>query len=141
MADLRSCNVLLSGLPGIQAFVEGDAQLLGRGDFPHMETAPLRWDIADEREQFRLLLHGIDRRLPFLTLSNLADPEKTADFYHSSEGKIGRVMNVVCDAALRAINDGSSCIMTEHLQAAAMLRMKVGESYRPFFDNRLGAAE
>ncbi|MES0022402.1 MULTISPECIES: TniB family NTP-binding protein [unclassified Mesorhizobium] len=138
IADIGSCNVLLAGLPGLQAFIEGADQLNGSGDFPHWETKPLRWEIEDEREQFMLLLHGIDRRLPFLKLSGLANPSKAADFYHGSEGKIGRVMNIIADAALRAINDGTACIMMEHLQAAAIIRMKVGETYRPFYDNRSG---
>jgi hypothetical protein len=99
---------------------------------------PLRWDIDDEREQFILLLHGIDCRLPFQNLSKLKEPDTVADFYHSTGGIIGRVMNLICDAALRAINDKTSCIMPYHLTAAAKLRLKVGETYIPFQDGRPG---
>lgn len=40
----------------------------------------------------------------FLKLSGLADPDKVADFYHTSEGKIGRVMNRIIDAALTLLS-------------------------------------
>lgn len=132
IADLRSCNVLLVGLPEMQAVVEGDAQLSGRGDFPHWETLPLRWEIDEEREQFTLLLNGIDERLPFRNLSNLADANIVADFYDATGGIIGRVMNLICDAALRAINDSTACIMDYHLEAAAKARLKAGATYVPF---------
>jgi hypothetical protein len=140
IADLRSCNVLLAGLAGLQPLVENDGQLLGRGDFPHWEMLPLRWEIEDEREQFTLLLHGIDQRLPFRNLSNLSEAEIVADFYHATGGIIGRVMNLICDAALRAINDQTSAIMDYHLEAAAKPRMKAGETYIPFRRGRAGNA-
>lgn len=140
IADLRSCNVLLAGLPGLQAFIEAESQLCGRGDFPHWHVQPLRWDIDTEREQFTLLLHGIARRLPFQQLSDFADPEVVADFYHTSGGVIGRVMNIICDAALRAINDQAGCVMAHHLTAAATLRLRTGDTYIPFQGGRRGVA-
>lgn len=138
IADLNTCNVVLSGLPTIQGFVENNTQISGRGDFPHWPVEPLDWSIEDEREQFMLLLHLIDEHLPFRQLSNLADPNNAIDFYHSTNGMIGRVMNIVVDAAFRAINDGTSNIMIDHLQAAAAVRMRTGETYRPFLDRRRG---
>ena len=140
IADLRSCNVLLAGLEGLQPLVENDGQLSGRGDFPHWQMLPLRWEIEDEQEQFVLLLHGIDERLPFKNLSNLAAADIVADFYHATGGIIGRVMNLIQAAALRAINDQTSCIMDYHLEAAAKPRMKAGETYIPFRGGRAGDA-
>jgi hypothetical protein len=140
IADLNSCNVLLSGLPSLQAFVESDAQLCGRGDFPHWSVKPLDWSLLAERHQFLLLLDGIDTRLPFRKPSGLATANHAADFYHATGGMIGRVMNIIKDAAYRAINSESACIMVDHLQIAAQARMKVGETYRPFRDNRSGEA-
>jgi hypothetical protein len=138
IADLNACNVLLSGLPRLQAFVESDSQLCGRGDFPHWSVKPLDWATREEREQFILLLHGIDTRLPFRKSSGLASAGHAADFYRATGGMIGRVMNIIKDAAYRAINDDSACIMIDHLRIAAQARMKVGESYRPFRDSREG---
>lgn len=136
IADLGSCNILLVGLPGIQGFIENDGQLGGRGDFPHWHVKPLDWSIEDEKEQFMLLLNAIDVRLPFLQSSNLAAPDNALDFYHCSHGMIGRVMNIVITAAYRAINDGTTHILADHLQKAAAERMKVGETYRPFLNRR-----
>lgn len=77
-------------------------------------------------------MNGIDRRLPFRLSSDLASPRNALHFYELSGGSIGRVMNVVRDAANRAINDGSARIMDEHLQAAAASRARVGATLSPF---------
>lgn len=134
IADTNACNVLLSGLPDLRAFVEADSQIQGRGDFPCWHIEPLRWGMADEREQFSLLLHAIDRRLPFRDLSGLASPRNATHFHRISQGVIGRVMNVVRDAANRAIDAGSSMILEEHLQEAADCRAMPGQDFRPFRD-------
>ena len=132
VVDSGRCNVLLSGLPSLIPFVDANDQIGGRGGFPHWYVETLSWDILEEREQFTLLLNGIDRRLPFRLPSDLASARNALHFYNLSGGMIGRVMNIVRDAANRAIDDGSARIMDEHLQAAAASRPRVGDTLSPF---------
>lgn len=132
IADLNTCNLLVCGLPPLQSFMEDDGQIGGRGDFPHWSVQALDWGLTDEREQFALLVHGIDERLPFRELSGLARYDNLEDLYRNSDGKIGRVMNIVKDAAKRALNEDCAHILPEHLQGAAKDRLRVGQRYVGF---------
>lgn len=133
IADLETCNIVLSGLPRLYNAVEGENQLHGRGGFPHWDVKALDWNLQEEKEQFALLLDGIDRRLPFRSSSSLA--AHVVDFHHATDGMIGRVMNIVKDAAYRAINDDTACILDVHLWEAQKPRRKPGDSY-VYFLNR-----
>lgn len=95
IADLRTCNVLLAGLPHLHGFVASNEQLFFRGGFPKCDVVPLSWKLKEEQNQFRLLLNGIDERLPFARKSNLAHPDWAVDFHRLSGGMIGRIMNVI----------------------------------------------
>jgi len=76
---------------------------------------------SDEQgmEHFRLLLDGIDRRMPFAAPSRLGRADWMFDFYRYSDGIIGRVMNLVRRAAYRAISEGTTSIMRKHLHEEA----------------------
>lgn len=130
--DLKTCNVLLAGLPELHDFVWINSQLEGRGGFPKHHVLPLDWKLKEQRDQFRLLLHGIDERLPFRRLSGLSTPDAAADFHRFSSGVIGRVMNVVQAAAFAAINDGAACISDLHLKLATDQRRRPKDSYGYF---------
>lgn len=132
--DAGTCNVLLSGLPGLLDVVDAADQLGGRGGFPHWYVETLSWDIEEQREQFTLLLRAVDRRLPFRQSSELHSARNALHFFKLSDGMIGRVMNVVRDAANRAINEGAACVMDVHLQAAAGDRSRPGDTFRAFRD-------
>ena len=136
--DLRTCNVLLAGLPQLHGFVASNEQLFFRGGFPKCDVVPLNWALKEEQDQFRLLLNGIDERLPFARKAGLANTDWAVDFHRLSEGMIGRIMNVVQAAAFEAINDGSACILVEHLREAADMRRLPGDTHRYFRDGSGG---
>ncbi|OJG00183.1 TniB family NTP-binding protein [Pararhizobium antarcticum] len=139
IANAKNCNILLAGLPSIRESVELIPHLKNRGGFPHDTAYDFDADIPDDREQFRVFLEGVDRRLPFLRKSGLSSKSYVADFLHVSRGSIGNVMNIVIDAAYMAINEKRNCIMPSHLRTAALERMKdgakvakEGKQYIPF---------
>lgn len=126
IANTRKCNILLAGLPTIRESVEAIPHLKNRGGFPHDIAYDFDAKTPSDREQFRIFLEGVDRRLPFLRKSGLSSKAYVADFLHVSGGSIGNVMNIVIDAAYTAINEKRNCILPIHLRKAALDRMQEG---------------
>lgn len=134
IADQRSCNVLLAGLPSVEVAMKGNPQLLNRGGFPHHSVLEFDSRTPDEREKFRIFLHGVDQRLPFSKPSDLAQKSYIADFLAVSGGSIGKVMNIIVSAGHMAINEGQSCILPKHLRKATEVRLLEGTAHVPFAD-------
>ncbi|WP_375274568.1 AAA family ATPase [Methylorubrum thiocyanatum] len=132
--DSGTCNVLCSGRVGLYGILNGIPQIAGRGGLPHATIMPYRWRIPSEREKVRLLLNGIDNRLPFRAKSDLGSIERAAHFYDLSGGLIGLMMNIIKSAAYQAINDGSDRIENDHLVYASKLRMPPGATFVHFQD-------
>lgn len=130
--QVNACNILLAGPSVIERSMETDMQMIGRGGFPRFRVDGFDISTQAGRNQFRLFLHGVDERLPFRTLSDLASKHYLSDFIEVSDGSLGMVMNIVIAAGYEAINDQSACIMREHLARAAKDRLPVGKTYRPF---------
>ncbi|WP_375590799.1 ATP-binding protein [Hoeflea alexandrii] len=131
-ADLGTLNVLLVGEESIHDAIAGVDYLEGRGGFEHENLVPLS-DAGEDFNNFRLLLNRIDARLPFKEPSVLSDSSAVAADVHAfTGGSIGRVMNLVRLAAALAMNDGTSCIMLEHLQRSSQRLMRLGDT-RTYF--------
>ncbi|WP_027173163.1 TniB family NTP-binding protein [Methylobacterium sp. 10] len=138
MIDSAHCNVLCGGRAELWNTLNAVVQIEGRGSLPYMILKAYDWSMAEERDHFRLLLDGIDNRLPFKLKSDLNHSEMAAHFYYISGGLVGRVMNYVKAAAFEAMNDRADRIEQSHLVYAAKLRMRPGSSFVPFQD-RLAA--
>ncbi|OCJ11207.1 hypothetical protein A6U86_22270 [Rhizobium sp. AC27/96] len=130
--NVNACNVLLAGPSIVKQSMENDMQMIGRGGFPTFNVEGFDPKTVEGRTKFRIFLHGVDERLPFRTLSNLSSKRYVADLVEVSDGSVGMVMNIVIAAAYRAINDGTACVMPEHLHQAAKERMPTGKTYIPF---------
>lgn len=130
--QVNACSALLAGPPRIEVPIQNDKQLSGRGGFPkfHIEG----FDITSRygRDKFRTFLHGVDERLPFRTLSDLASKKYLPDLLELTDGSLGFAMNIVIAAGFQAINDETACIMPEHLRKAAQDRVPTGKVYAPF---------
>jgi hypothetical protein len=104
----------------------------GRGGFKHDVLRALG-DSGDEFDSFRLLLSRIDDRLPFKSHSILrGSATVAADMHAFTGGSIGRVMNVVHNAAALAMNEKAACITLEHLLEASMALGRLGDTRRYF---------
>lgn len=117
MLDLKAFNVLLVGDPELREYVGGVPYLQGRGGFPYEVVRPIA-DNEEGLEHMRLLLDGIDARLPFLMKSDLGRASWAHDFHRYSGGVLGSMMNLISRAAYKALGEGSGCILRHHLHEA-----------------------
>lgn len=132
LADLRTLNVLLVGEESVHDVIAGVDYLEGRGGFKREVLKPLG-DAGKEFDDFRLLLSKIDARLPFKEPSVLhGSSAVAADVHAFTGGSIGRVMNLVRDAAALAMNDGASCIMLDHLRRSSLTLVRLGDTRNYF---------
>lgn len=125
MLDLVAFNVLLVGDVELRKYVRGVPYLEGRGGFPYYELKPLP-DDEEGIEHTRLLLDGIDSRLPFLSRSDLGRAEWAYDFHRYSDGVLGLMMNLIRRAAYRAMSQGTGCILREHLHEEVWKELPLG---------------
>lgn len=130
--QVNACNVLLVGPSIVERSMESDLQMIGRGGFPRFRLEGFDIKTKEGRNQFRIFLHGVDQRLPFRELSQLADKRYLSDLIEISDGSLGMVMNIVIAAGYEAINENTGCIMREHLMQAAKDRLPSGKTYKPF---------
>ncbi len=86
-----------------------------------------------EFEMFRLLLDKIDERLPFVEKAGLSRVTWAKDFHHYSDGRIGRLMNLISRAAFMALAQDTSCVMLEHFREA-MAHMRPANDRYPYFE-------
>ena len=132
IANQKTCNILLVGLPSVQSAVEDNVQLLNRGQFPHFALRDFDYGKPGGRGRLKLFLSDVDDRLPFARRSGLHAEEYLEDFIMIAGGSVGKAMNVIVPAAYMAINHGSACITREHLRIAAEDRLPSGASLIPF---------
>jgi hypothetical protein len=132
LSDLDTINVLLVGEETVHEVIDGIDYLEGRGGFKR-EVLKSLGDSGSEFDEFRLLLSKIDARLPFKEPSVLhGSSAVAADIHAFTGGSIGRVMNLVRDAAALAMNDGASCIMLDHLRRCVPSLIRLGDT-RDYF--------
>jgi energy-converting hydrogenase Eha subunit F len=127
LADTESCNILFVGEESVILSVLAFDPLAERGGFPKEMLKP--FDRDTEFDQFRLMLHEIDLRLPFAEISGLATRYFATELHDFTGGAMGKVMkNLVRPAAFRALNDGSPRILRHHFYEEAALRQRPGDT-------------
>ncbi len=97
--------MILTGMLGeAEAILEANEQLDRRIGTP-LILSPFEWDRqhSETIKEFRTLMRDIDRGLP-LDLSNLQDEELAFRFFYASDGYLGWVMEIVREAAIKAID-------------------------------------
>jgi type II secretory pathway predicted ATPase ExeA len=131
LADANLFNILLVGEARLDEVINNMNALANRGGFFSETIEPLG-DSDQEFEMFRLLLDKIDERLPFAASSSLNNAAWAKDFHYYSQGKIGRLMNLISRAAMMALKQDTACVMVEHLREAVNGMRKPGDHYRYF---------
>ncbi|ANK92761.1 MULTISPECIES: TniB family NTP-binding protein [Rhizobium] len=127
ITDTGRMNVLLSGERSIEEYMKQNGHLLRRGAFPKHIVKP----IQSNGKAFWNMMNSVDKRLPFKSASVLTNRCVVEDFWRISNGIIGLVMNIVVDAAIMAIADGSDSIELKHLKAEADDRFQ-DDTYKYF---------
>src|SRR5260370_31247945 len=85
---------------------------------------PFEWDRGrpETIKEFRTLLRDIDRALP-LDPSDLQNEEMAFRFFYASDGYLGWIMEIIREAAIRAIDTGCSSLTMALLAAAYEARL------------------
>lgn len=131
LSDANLFNILLVGEERLNEIINEYNSLANRGGF-YSETIEPLGDSDEEFEMFRLFLDKIDERLPFAAPSGLNNAAWAKDLHYYSEGKIGRLMNLIIRAAMMALKQDTACVMVEHLREAVNRMRKPGDHYRYF---------
>ncbi|MDX0405532.1 AAA family ATPase [Sinorhizobium medicae] len=132
LVDSRACSVWLAGLNTVESSMLDESQHLNRGGFPTVHLAEHDLSLPDEFDDYLGFLIGVSNRLPFAEDSMLDREEWQAEWRLAANGSVGLTMNIVIDAARRAIADGSPCIQGHHLREVCFMRKRIGDLTYPF---------
>src|SRR6266571_386698 len=85
---------------------------------------PFEWDRSrpETIKEFRTLMRDIDQALP-LDLSDLQNEEMAFRFFYASAGYLGWIMEIIREAAIRAIDIDCHCLNKQLLSAAYEARL------------------
>ncbi|WP_416407206.1 AAA family ATPase [Agrobacterium rosae] len=132
LADSGECSVLLAGMNSIEAGMEANRQLFNRASFPAAHIVEHDTTMQEELDHYLEFLAAVSERLPFAQDSGLDRDEWIEEWKLASGGSIGITMNIVKDAARRAIRDEAPCIQGKHLAEAGFMRKRIGQTTYPF---------
>jgi len=123
--------ILAGKLGEAESILVANSQLDRRVGTP-LVLEPFEWDRGRPEEtikEFRTLMREIDRALP-LDLSDLQNEETAFRFFYASDGYLGWIMEIIREAAIRAIDTDCHCLNTPLLAAAYEARLagtEIGE--------------
>ncbi|MDX3927854.1 MAG: TniB family NTP-binding protein [Shinella sp.] len=132
LADSGACSVMLAGLNTIEAGMEDHKQLFNRASFPAAHLVEHDTSMNEELDEYVDFLASVSERLPFAEDSRLDRDEWIEEWKLATGGSVGLTMNIVKDAARRAIAEDAPCIAGKHLKAACFMRKRIGETTYPF---------
>ncbi len=115
--------ILIGKLREAEPILEANSQLDRRVGTP-LVLRPFEWDRSrpETIKEFRTLMRDIDRALP-LDPSGLQDEEVSFRFYYASEGYLGWIMEIIREAAIRAIDTGCNSLNMPLLAAGYEARL------------------
>ena len=123
--------VVLVGRTNLEHAFRSHSYFQRRFDEP-IYFRPFCW----ERSQvhFRKFLDRVDEKLPFDSISGLADKELAYDIYQASSGVIAVFMKVISRAAFIACSEGAEKISQNHLRDAFELCVGLRHPFRKMKD-------
>lgn len=115
--------ILVGKLGEAEEILEANSQLARRVGTP-LVLEPFEWDRGkpDIIKEFRTLMRDIDRALP-LDPSHLENEEMAFRFFYASDGYLGWIMEIIREAAIRAIDKDCDCLNMPLLEAAYNARI------------------
>jgi hypothetical protein len=122
--------ILTGKLGEAESILVANSQLDRRVGTP-LVLGPFEWDRGrpETIKEFRTMMQNIDRALP-LDPSDLQNEEMAFRFFYASDGYLGWIMEIIREAAIRAIDTDSHCLKMPLLAAAYEARLagtEVGE--------------
>ena len=115
--------ILTGKLGEAEPILMGNSQLDRHVGTP-LVLEPFEWDRnrPETIKEFRTLMRDTDRALP-LDLSDLQSEEMSFRFYYASDGYLGWIMEIIREAAIRAIDTDCHCLNMPLLAAAYEARV------------------
>ncbi len=115
--------VLTGKLGEAEPILEANSQLDRRVGTP-LVLCPFEWDRSrpETIKEFRTLMRDIDRALPLDPLG-LQEEEVSFRCYYASEGYLGWIMEIIREAAIRAIDTGCNSLNMPLLAAGYEARL------------------
>lgn len=122
-------QLFLTGMPSLRQFCRGHLQLKRRCRFVGLN--PLAWPKGEKKiERF---LEIIEEKLGFAQPSGLAAADMPLRFFIASNGNLGRIAQLVYDAACAVIDKGEPCIVPKiHLARGFEDAHGLGSRRNPF---------
>ena len=115
--------ILTGKLGEAESILMANSQLDRRVGTP-LVLEPFEWDRSrpETIKELRTLMRDIDRALP-LDLSDLQNEEMAFRFFYASDGYLGWIMEIIREAAVRAIDTDCHCLNKPLLAAAYEARL------------------
>src|SRR6266566_5591031 len=115
--------ILVGKLGEAEEILEANSQLARRVGTP-LVLEPFEWDRGkpDTIKEFRTLMRDIDLALP-LDPSHLHNEEMAFRFFYASDGYLGWIMEIIREAAIRAIDKECHCLNMPLLEDAYNARI------------------
>ncbi len=115
--------ILTGKLGEAESILMANSQLDRRVGTP-LVLEPFEWDRSrpETIKELRTLMRDIDRALP-LDLSDLQNEEMAFRFFYASDGYLGWIMEIIREAAIRAIDTDCHCLNKPLLAAAYEARL------------------
>jgi len=139
LADSGACSILLAGLNSVEAGMEDHKQIFNRAAFPAAHLVEHDTSMDEELDHYLEFLSGVSERLPFAEDSGLDRDEWIEEWKLAAGGSVGLTMNIVKDAARRAVRDDAPRIQGKHLSEACFMRKRSGSATYPFQNFKKGA--
>jgi len=129
--NLGLCPLVLAGMPHTSEVVNRNPQLKGRL-LDVVKLNGLRWNHDKEQVLFRAILYKFEKESGFPAPSGLSGKELAHAIWKASDGLIGLVSQLLVSAAIRAEEDGSSCLSVRHLFEAYNSLHATDNTVNPF---------
>jgi Cdc6-like AAA superfamily ATPase len=123
--------VVLLGLDESEKVLDSNGQLKRRFSFRHHLTDFSCRD-AKTTDQFRILLHQIDKALPFERIAGLKESGMWQKFESATKGNMNALMKLIRYAALAAVEADYDQIKEEHFSKAFELHSFILNGTDPF---------
>jgi type II secretory pathway predicted ATPase ExeA len=115
VGDVGEIILILVGVPEL---VELDAnnRQHDRRSLVCINLPPFNWTVGEDKENFLIMLHEVDKGLGFPKLADLDLPDMAFRIYQALSGVPGATIEFIVFAAQRAIKMGSDVLTREHLR-------------------------
>jgi energy-coupling factor transporter ATP-binding protein EcfA2 len=133
LINLTKVPVVLFGLDEAESVLECNPQLKRRFSIRY-SISPFGYENGNRIKEFQMLLHQIDKQLPFEELSLLGESEMADRIMFATNGNMNSITKLIGNAALYALNNNNTKISLSDFAKAYQLHSYIlqGNERNPF---------